>query len=152
MRCTGNLHRAKYTYEWAFRHASLGPWHHARKHNDGTHVDQRQHHKRDPRRFCDFLRRARFAGSHSDKFHTSERINRKCNCQHWCEHAAWEESALGRVLCGDMSRSEQSRSKHHEGRYGHDLDHGKPELEATVAADIPEIDQQKEDRKYDYPD
>ena len=143
----GNFHGAEGGDEGALGDAGVVPGHDAEQDDHGADIDKGESKKSQPDGAGSFFGRARFAGGDGDHFDSAETVDGEGHGDERRPEAFGKESALRVVLRSDASAEEQGSADHDEGDDGGELDHGEPELDASVGADAAQIDDEQQRRR-----
>ena len=135
--------QAEHADEWTFGDAGVVPGHDADQNDDGAEVEAGQQEKSEARGAGNIFRGTRFAGGDGEHFDAAEGVDGAEDSQQRRDGTFGEESAVGGVLRGHAAAEEQRCAGQDEGHDGRELDHGEPELEASVGTHAAQVDQKE---------
>ena len=125
--------------EGAFGDAGVVPGHDAEQDDDGADVDKSKNQKSQPDGARSFFAGARFAGGDRDHFDPAEAVDSEGHGNERRPETFGKESALRVVLRSDASTEQQGRADYDKDDDGGELDHGEPELGASVGVNAAQI-------------
>src|SRR5208283_4598123 len=149
---TGQVHGAKDGDEGAFGDASAVPGHDAYEDDDGSQIKNGEGEEGHACSPADDFGGTGLAGRDGDEFHAAEGVDGESDGEKRSGESEGKKATVLCVLRRNAAAEEQAGAQSDEDGNDGNLDHGKPEFEASVAVDIEKVDSQEKHGKYEDPE